>query len=174
MPTTVPSAVSSCSVAGAGCCARSMTRRTWLELGAAVAALALLTFWWPDHESLGVDAHALRWVIDHVPRGRVIDGPFLFFTYTADPLPAILITGFAAWALWRQAGPRAAMAVILAALVVVPAEILQKTAPQQPLATLVNRSDNFPSVHTAFAAATYGMLFLIARERRWIELQVGA
>jgi membrane-associated phospholipid phosphatase len=121
----------------------------------------------------GDQAVAARWPDPRTPE------PFTelaeFYGTMASPLVAIVTVALTTWIVWRRAGRRYGLGVLIAAFAVVVNAICKTVfGPTQLYATLTPTGVNYPSGHVTYATAVFGYIAYIGLEKRRPEAAVVA
>lgn len=131
-----------------------------------LAAVAALWTWLELVGPLPGERAVLAWQDDHPP-WRMAPDVFALLEWFADlgtpTIATLLVAGVAAVAL-ELAGPRVAVLVPAAAAVVLLTTLLKVVLGPTPLWASAGGHANFPSGHTAFATALFGLLAALTAE----------
>lgn len=135
-----------------------------LLLAAALAALVPLLHVWPgeDWGSAYLRRHAGDEPVD----------AWTFFDVIATPLTAPISVSLAGWFIWHAWSGREAVVVMVASAAVIPNAVLRQVYGASPTHAELNTEPDlvpsYPSGHTAYAAAFFGAIAVLAwRRRRW-------
>ena len=117
---------------------------------------------------MGFDDDTARWVAQHLP--TVVEWAARPLSWLGGLVGSVLVTGLAAFLLWR-AGRRSDAAFVVAAvvgitlLVAVLKRVYERARPDFGSAVDLPHSYSFPSGHAATAVVLYGAIAVLAAER---------
>ena len=145
-----------------------MTRRTSRDLliaaGGLAGAFGLLTLYVRFSGTIPGDGRALRFARDHGVHRQNVADVYSFIGTLGTPAVGLATTLVAAVLVFTNVGARAAALVLASALIVLAEHPLASAVGTTDAATALGfKSGGFPSGHTLYATAVFGMLAVLGR-----------